>query len=418
MLKNETEILVKRKFNVEEVRKDFPILSRLVNGKPLVYIDNAATAQKPQAVIDSLIQYYSFDNANIHRGLYFLSELATDQYEKARLKVKEFINAISASEIILLRGATEAINLVASCLCRAKFFKDGDEIILSTMEHHSNIVPWQLMSDRKHVNLKVIPINDEGELDIDAYEKLINEKTKLVSIVHISNTLGTINPIKKIIEIAHSHGIPVLVDGAQSAPHLKIDVQEIDADFFVFSGHKVFGPTGIGVLYGKAEFLEMMPPYQGGGSMIRTVTFEKTTFDDIPGKFEAGTPNIAGGIGMGTAIDYLNQFNRQELVDHENALLHYATEQLSAIEGLRIIGTAKEKASVISFVIEGIHPYDIGTIIDTDGIAIRTGQHCTQPIMDRFNLSAMARASFTFYNTIEEIDKLVLGIYKVKKMFA
>lgn len=418
MLKNETEILVKRKFNVDEVRNDFPILGRLVNGKPLVYIDNAATAQKPQSVIDSLIQYYTYDNANIHRGLYFLSELATDQYEKARLKVKEFINAISASEIILVRGATEAINLVASSLCRAKFFKDGDEILLSTMEHHANIVPWQLMGDRKHVNLKVIPINDEGELDIDAYQKLITEKTKLVSIVHISNTLGTINPIKKIIEIAHSRGIPVLVDGAQSAPHLKIDVQDIDADFFVFSGHKVFGPTGIGVLYGKAEFLEMMPPYQGGGSMIRTVTFEKTTFDDIPGKFEAGTPNIAGGIGMGTAIDYLNQFDRQELVDHENALLHYATEQLSAIKGLRIIGTAKEKASVISFVIEGIHPYDIGTIIDTDGIAIRTGQHCTQPIMDRFNLSAMARASFTFYNTKEEIDKLVLGIHKVKKMFA
>jgi len=274
------------------------------------------------------------------------------------------------------------------------------------------------MGDRKHVNLKVIPINDEGELDMDAYEKLINEKTKLISIVHISNTLGTINPIKRIIEIAHSHGIPVLVDGAQSAPHLKIDVQDIDADFFVFSGHKVFGPTGIGVLYGKAEFLEMMPPYQGGGSMIRTVTFEKTTFDDIPGKFEAGTPNIAGGIGLGTAIDYLLQFDRQELVDHENILLHYATEKLSDIEGLHIIGTAKEKASVISFVIDGIHPYDIGTIIDTDGIAIRTGQHCTQPIMDRFNLSAMARASFTFYNTKEEIDKLVLGIYKVKKMFA
>jgi len=418
MLKNNREILIKKKFNVEEVRKDFPILSRMVNGKPLVYIDNAATAQKPQSVIDSLMQYYSFDNANIHRGLYFLSELATEQYENARLKVKEFINSISASEIIFVRGATEAINLVASSLCRAKFFKDGDEILLSNMEHHSNIVPWQLMGDRKKVNLKVIPINDAGELDMEAYEKLINEKTKLVSIVHISNTLGTINPVKKIIEIAHSRGIPVLIDGAQSVPHLKIDVQDIDADFYVFSGHKVFGPTGIGVLYGKAEYLEMMPPYQGGGSMIRTVTFEKTTFDDIPGKFEAGTPNIAGGIGLGTAIDYLYQFDRQELVDHENFLLKYATEKLSEIEGLRIIGTAKEKASVISFVIEGIHPYDIGTIIDTDGIAIRTGQHCTQPIMDRYNLSAMARASFTFYNTKEEIDKLVLGIYKVKKMFA
>lgn len=408
----------KKKFNVEDVRKDFPILKRLVNGKPLVYLDNAATSQKPQAVIAALNQYYTFDNANIHRGLYFLSELATDQYETARLKVKEFINALSASEIIFVRGATEAINLVASTLCRAKFFNSGDEVIITHMEHHANIVPWQLITDRKQIKLKVIPINDAGEVDLDAYQSLITEKTKLVSVLHISNTLGTINPVKKIIEIAHSKGIPVLVDGAQSVPHLKVDVQELDADFYVFSGHKVFGPTGVGVLYGKTEFLEMMPPYQGGGSMIRTVTFEKTTFDDLPGKFEAGTPNIAGAIGLGAAIDYMNQFDRNELTDYENTLLIYATEKLLGVEGLKIIGNAKDKASVISFVIDGIHPYDIGTIIDTDGIAIRTGHHCTQPIMDRFKIPATSRASFSFYNTKEEIDKLVMGLIKVKKMFA
>jgi len=417
LLKNEIDTITKRKFNVEEIRNDFPILKRLVNGKPLVYLDNAATSQKPQAVIDALTQYYTFDNANIHRGLYFLSELATEQYETARLKVKELINALSASEIIFVRGTTEAINLVASSLCRAKHFKDGDEVIISNMEHHANIVPWQLMSDRKQIKLKVIPINDSGELDLEAYQKMITEKTKLVSVVHISNSLGTINPVKKIIEIAHSHNVPVLLDGAQAVPHFKVDVQDLNADFYAFSGHKVFGPTGIGVLYGKTEWLEIMPPYQGGGDMIRTVTFEKTTFDDLPRKFEAGTPNIAGGIGLGAAIDYINQFDRNELVAHENKLLDYATEILSHVEGLRIIGTAKEKASVISFIIEGIHPYDIGTIIDTDGIAIRTGHHCTQPLMARFNVPATARASFVFYNTKEEIDKLVLGIQKVKKMF-
>ncbi|MEW5843519.1 MAG: cysteine desulfurase [Bacteroidota bacterium] len=417
-MKTETPILTKRKFNVEEIRNDFPILKRLVNGKPLVYLDNAATSQKPRAVIDALEHYYTFDNANIHRGLYFLSELATDQYETARLKVKEFINAMSASEIIFVRGTTEAINLVATALKTAKFFEDGDEVIVTNMEHHANIVPWQLMNGNTRVHLKVIPINDAGELDIDAYEKLFGKKTKLVSVVHISNALGTINPVKKIIEIAHSHNVPVLIDGAQAVPHFKIDVQELDADFYAFSGHKVYGPTGIGVLYGKTEFLEMMPPYQGGGDMIRTVTFEHTTFDDIPRKFEAGTPNIAGGIGLGAAIDYLNQFDRNEMIDHEKNILNYATEELLKIDGLRIIGTAKEKASVISFVIEGIHPYDIGTIIDTDGIAIRTGHHCTQPVMQRFNVPATARASFAFYNTTEEVDKLVLGLQKVKKMFA
>ncbi|MEW6005353.1 MAG: cysteine desulfurase [Stygiobacter sp.] len=416
MLKTISE--VKRKFNVEEVRNDFPILKREVNGKPLVYLDNAATSQKPQSVIDAITQYYTYDNANIHRGLYFLSELATEQYENARLKVKEFINAMSVSEIVFVRGTTEAINLVASTLCRAKYFNEGDEVLVSHMEHHANIVPWQLMSDRKKINLKVIPINDNGELDYEEFEKQVNEKTKLVSVVHISNALGSINPVKQIIEFAHSKKIPVLIDGAQAIPHLKIDVQELDADFYAFSGHKVFGPTGIGVLYGKTEFLEMMPPYQGGGDMIRTVTFEKTTFDDIPRKFEAGTPNIAGGIGLGAAIDYLNQFDRNELAEYENDLLKYATERLSEVEGLKIIGTAKEKASVISFVIEGIHPYDIGTIIDTDGIAIRTGHHCTQPIMQRFNIPATARASFAFYNTKEEIDKLINSLYKVKRMFS
>lgn len=409
---------VKRKFDVNEVRNDFPILKRFVNEKPLVYLDNAATTQKPQSVIDALTHYYTYDNANIHRGLYFLSELATEQYENARLKVKEFINALSASEIIFVKGTTEAINLVATSLCRANFFNENDEIIISQMEHHANIVPWQLICNRKQIKLKVIPINDDGELDVESFISLINEKTKIVSLVHISNALGTINPIKKIIEIAHSRNIPVLIDGAQAAPHIKIDVQELDADFYVFSGHKIFGPTGIGVLYGKTEFLEMMPPYQGGGDMIRTVTFEKTTFDDLPKKFEAGTPNIAGGIGLGASIDYLNQFDRSVLMNYEDELLKYATEKLLTIEGLRIIGTAKIKSSVVSFVIEGIHPYDIGTIIDTDGIAIRTGHHCTQPLMRRFDVPATARASLCFYNTKEEIDKLIIGLKKVKNIFA
>ena len=412
-----TVVVTKKKFDVDAVRKDFPILSRSVNGKPLVYLDNAATTQKPQAVIDALTNYYTFDNANIHRGLYFLSELATEQYEKARLKVKEFINAISASEIIFVRGTTEGINLVASTLSAAKFLKDGDEVIVSGMEHHANIVPWQLINNGKKINLKVIPLNDAGELDMDAYEKLISDKTKLVAVVQISNALGTVNPVKKIIDIAHSKKIPVLIDGAQAVPHKKVDVQDLDADFYVFSGHKVFGPTGIGVLYGKTEYLELMPPYQGGGDMIRSVTFEKTTFDDIPRKFEAGTPNIAGGIGLAAAIDYLSQFDRAELSAYEDSLLNYATSKLSEVEGLKIIGTARQKASVISFIIEGIHPYDIGTIIDTDGIAIRTGHHCTQPVMKRFDVPATARASFSFYNTKDEVDKLVVGLQKVKKMF-
>lgn len=408
---------IKRPFDVEKIRADFPILGRKVNGKPLVYLDNAATTQKPDVVIESIKHYYTYENANIHRGLHFLSELATEAYETSRLKVKEFINAMSASEIVFVRGATEGINLVANSMCRAKIFEAGDEIIISNMEHHANIVPWQLVCEEKSLKLKIIPINDDGELLLDEFENLFSEKTKLVSIVFTSNTLGTINPIKDIIKTAHKYDVPVLVDGAQAVQHSSVDVQELDCDFFVFSGHKLYGPTGIGVLYGKTEYLEKLPPYQGGGDMIRTVSFEKTTFSDIPHKFEAGTPNIAGGIGLGVAIKYLNSFDMDDIIKHEKELLHYGTSRLLEIDGLRIIGTAKNKTSVISFVIDGIHPYDIGTIIDTDGIALRTGHHCTQPIMDRFNIPATARASFGIYNTKEEVDKLYDGLLKVIKIF-
>ncbi len=407
-----------RKFDVNEIRKDFPILSREVNGKPLVYFDNAATTQKPNIVIDSMAHYYKYENANIHRGLHFLSEVATEQYENARLKVKEFINAMSVSEVIFTSGTTDGVNLLANTMCRADMLNEGDEIIISHMEHHANIVPWQLLCDRKKTILKVIPINDDGEIIIDEYKKLISPKTKLVSIVHTSNTLGTINPIKEIIDIAHDNNIPVLIDAAQAVAHQKIDVQELDCDFLVFSGHKLFGPTGIGVMYGKAELLNKLPPYQGGGDMIRTVTFEETTYEDIPNKFEAGTPNIVGGIGLGVAIKYLNMFSFNDISQYENELLQYATNQMLEINGIRIIGTAKKKASVISFTVDGIHPYDIGTIIDTDGIAIRTGHHCTQPIMKRYNVSATARASFAFYNTKNEIDTFIKALNKVIKMFS
>ncbi|MBU0558432.1 MAG: cysteine desulfurase [Bacteroidetes bacterium] len=408
----------KRVFDVLKIRDDFPILHRTVNGKPLVYLDNAATTQKPKAVIDSITNYYTYENANIHRGLHFLSEVATEAFEGARLIVKEFINAMSASEIVFVKGATEAINLIANTMCRSDIFKSGDEIIISQMEHHANIVPWQINFQKKNIKLKVIPITDEGELDLDAYRNLFTERTKLVSIVHTSNSLGTVNPIKEIIEIAHKEGVQVLVDGSQAVPHRKVDVQDLDCDYFVFSGHKLFGPTGIGVLYGKTKYLEKLPPYQGGGDMIRTVSFEKSTFDDIPHKFEAGTPNIEGGIALGVAINYLNEFNFGDITSHEQSLLDYATSELLKINGLRIIGTSPNKASVISFVIDGIHPYDIGTIIDTDGIALRTGHHCTQPIMQRYNLPATARASFAFYNTLEEVDKLIAGLNKVIKMFS
>ena len=407
---------LKEIFDVDKIRKDFPILSTEVYGQPLVYLDNAATTQKPQCVLDTMEQYYKGINSNIHRGVHFLSEKATTAYEESRAKVKDFLNANSTNEIIFVRGTTEAINLVASSYGNA-FIKKDDEIIISTMEHHSNIVPWQLLCQRTGAKLKIIPINDSGELILEEFEKLFNEKTKFVSVVHVSNSLGTINPVKKIVEIAHKRNIPVMLDGAQAAPHIKIDVQDIDCDFYAISGHKVFGPTGIGVLYGKENFLDSMPPYQGGGDMIKTVTFEKTTYDGLPRKFEAGTPNIAGGIGFGSVIEYVNKIGLENIQKHENDLMEYANEILNSIKPLRIIGTAKEKSSVISFLIGDIHPYDAGTILDRLGIAIRTGMHCTQPIMDRFGIPGTIRASFAFYNTKYDVDMLVRGIKKVIDMF-
>ncbi len=422
-MKPSTETLVKdagqngeTQFEVARIREDFPILRQKVHGKPLVYLDNAATSQKPQVVIDALAKYYSSQNANIHRGVHALSELATYEYEKARGKVKLFLNAAETREIIFVRGTTEGINLVAQSYGR-KFIKAGDEVIISAMEHHSNIVPWQLLCEQTGAVLRVIPMNDDGELLIDEYEKLLNKKTKFVSIVYLSNSLGTINPIRHIIKRAHEFGIPVLVDGAQSTPHLAVDVQELDCDFYAFSGHKVFGPTGIGVLYGKANLLESMPPYQGGGDMISSVTFEKTTYNALPYKFEAGTPNIADTIALGAAIDYVHNLGLKAISSYEHDLLTYATEKLSAIEGVRIIGTAKKKSSVISFIMGNVHAHDVGTIVDRDGIAIRTGHHCTQPVMQRFGIPATARASFAFYNTMEEIDALAGALLKVKEIF-
>ncbi|SRR6266404_2181495 len=404
-------------FDVQKVREDFPILKTTVHGKPLVYLDNAATSQKPQAVIDATGRYYSADNSNIHRGVHLLSQRATTEYEDARIKVQNFINAAQSQEVIFVRGTTEAINLVVNTHCRANV-RSGDEIIITTMEHHSNIVPWQILCEEKGAMLRVVPINDEGDLILEEFDKLLNSRTKFVSLAHVSNALGTINPVRRIIESAHSLGIPVLLDGAQAAPHTKIDVQELDCDFYAFSGHKLFGPTGIGVLYGKSQLLEAMPPYQGGGDMIATVTFEKTTYNTLPYKFEAGTPNIAGTIALGTAIDYVNQIGLDNIANYEHELLAYGTEALAQVPGLRLIGTAKEKASVFSFVLEGIHPHDVGTIIDREGIAIRTGHHCTMPLMNRLGIPATSRASLAFYNTKDEIDALVAGIYKVKEVFA
>ncbi len=403
-------------FDVERIRDEFPILKREVNGKPLVYLDNAATTQKPQSVIDAISHYYTYENANIHRGLHFLSELATEHYEKARVKIKSFINAMSASEVVFVRGTTEAINLVATTFERAELLKEGDEVIITHMEHHANIVPWQLICGGK-IKLRVVPINDAGEIDFEEYKKLFSERTKLVSIVHVSNALGTVNPVEEIIEFAHGRNVPVLLDGAQAVAHSRVDVQELDCDFYAFSGHKVFGPTGIGVLYGKTKYLKQMPPYQGGGDMIRTVTFEESTFDDIPNKFEAGTPNIVGGIALGAAVDFLNSIDRKGAGEHERNLLTYATGKILEVEGVRIIGTAEHKSSVISFSVDGIHPYDIGTILDTHGIAIRTGHHCTQPVMKRFNLPATARASFALYNTFEEVDRFIDALKRIIKMF-
>ncbi len=403
-------------FDVEKIREDFPILKEKIYGKPLVYLDSAATTQKPQVVIDTINHYYLTDNANIHRGVYLLSQRATEADERARGKVQRFIHAAESREIIFVRSATEAINLVAQTYGR-DHVQAGDEVIVSAMEHHSNIVPWQMLCEEKDATLRVIPMNDEGELLLDEYEKLLNPRTRLVAVVHISNALGTINPIQEIIARAHQRDIPVLVDGAQSAPHLEVDVQALDCDFYALTGHKLYGPTGVGILYGKADLLDAMPPYQGGGEMIQSVTFEKTTYNVLPNKFEAGTPNIAGGIGLGAAVDYVNKIGRENIVAYENELLSYATERLSSIDGLRIIGTAKEKASILSFVIEGVHAHDVGTILDQEGIAIRTGHHCAQPVMDRFQIPATARASLAFYNTRAEIDVLVKGIQRVIEVF-
>ena len=404
------------RFDVEEVRRDFPILREKVRGKPLVYLDNAATSQKPQVVIETLQKYYSRENANIHRGIHFLSERATQAYEDARAKVGGFLNAAESREIIFVRGTTEGINLVAQSYGR-KFVGEEDEIILSAMEHHSNIVPWQILCEQVGARLRIIPMNDDGELLIDEYERLLSDRTKVVAVTHLSNALGTINPIKQIIQIAHRHGVPVLVDGAQAVPHLKVDVRNLDCDFYAFSGHKLYGPTGVGVLYGKASLLDAMPPYQGGGDMIRSVTFEKTLYNVLPYKFEAGTPNIAGGIGLGAAIDYLSQVGLDLVAAYERELLDYATDVVSTITGVQIIGTAKEKAGILSFVLEGVHAHDVGTILDQEGIAIRTGHHCAMPVMQRFGVPATARASLAFYNTKEEVDALVGAIHKVKRVF-
>ena len=404
-------------YNVEKVRRDFPILQQQVHGHPLVYFDNAATSQKPRAVIDAISSYYERGNANIHRGVHYLSEHATSEHEAARRTVQQFVNAADKREIIFVRSATEGVNLVAQTYGRAHVGA-GDEVLISAMEHHSNIVPWQILCEEKHANLRVIPMNERGELRIDELPKLINAKTKIIAVAHVSNALGTINPIKKITEIAHTHNVPVIVDGAQAAPHLKIDVQDLDVDFYALSGHKMYGPTGIGVLYGKLAQLDAMPPYQGGGDMIRSVTFEKTVYNDLPYKFEAGTPDIAGAIGLGAAVHYLEHLGLDNIAAHEHDLLTYGTEALSNIEDVRILGTAAHKAAVISFIIEGIHPHDIGTILDREGIAVRTGHHCAQPVMQFFHVPATARASLGLYNTREEIDRLVKGIEKVKEVFA
>lgn len=403
--------------DVEALRRDFPILSQRVRHKPLVYLDNAATTQKPRAVIDALLRYYETENSNIHRGVHYLSEVATEEYEKARERVRGFLHAESASEIVFVRGATEGINLVAQTYGRSNL-GPGDEVLISAMEHHSNIVPWQMICEEKGARLRVAPIGESGELDFGAFEQLLTPRTKLVAVTHVSNALGTINPLRQIIQAAHRIHVPVLVDGAQSAPHLPIDVQSLDCDFFAFSGHKVYGPTGIGILYGKAALLDAMPPYQGGGDMISSVTFEKTIYNKLPYKFEAGTPNIAGAIGLGAAIDYVQAAGLERIAAHEDRLLAYATAALQAIPGIRIIGTAKRKAGVLSFVFDEIHPHDVGTILDQEGIAIRTGHHCAQPVMQRYGIPATARASFGLYNTFAEVDALAAGVALVREVFA
>ncbi len=401
--------------SIIDLRNDFPTLKRKVNGEDLVYFDNGATAQKPQLVIDRISRYYENENSNIHRGVHLLSQQATADYEEARRKIQIYINAFLEEEIIYTKGATDGINLIANGFARG-ILKKGDEIIISEVEHHSNIVPWQMACEYTGAVLKVAPINDEGELLFDEFKSLLSTKTKLVAITHVSNTLGTIFPAKEIVAAAHDLGIPVLFDGAQSIPHMKVDVQDLDCEFYVFSGHKMFGPTGIGILYGKKEWLDKLPPYQGGGDMIKTVTFEKTTYNDLPYKFEAGTPNIAGGIGLGAAVDYLNELNWNEVLNHEDDLLEYATNKISQIEGIRIVGTAKNKAGVLSFVHEKAHHYDMGTILDQLGVAVRTGHHCTEPLMHRLNVTGTARVSFAFYNTKEEVDVFIAALKRALKM--
>jgi cysteine desulfurase/selenocysteine lyase len=404
-------------FDVGRIRQDFPILQRVILGKPLVYLDNAATTQKPRSVLDALANYYAYGNANIHRSVYKLSEEATQAYDGARARVQRFLNAKKPCEIIFTRNSTESINLVAQSFGRL-MIGEGEEILITTMEHHSNIVPWQLLCEQTGAKLKVAPIDDHGQLQMDEFERLIGPRTKLVAVVHLSNSLGTVNPVAEIVKCAHQQGVPVLIDGSQAAYHMPVDVQALDCDFYVFTGHKVYGPTGIGVLYGRESLLEGMPPYQGGGDMIQSVTFDKTTYADLPNKFEAGTPHIAGAIGLGVALDYLTGVGFDRIMNHEKDLLDYGTAALSAVPGLRLIGTADQKASILSFVLEGVHPHDIGTIVDTEGVAIRTGHHCTQPVMDRFGVPATARASVAMYNTREEIDVLVHAIDKVREMFA
>jgi len=410
-----TQNLSPQSFDITQIRRDFPALSQMVNGKPLVYLDNAATTQKSTTVIEALSRYYSKDNANVHRGVHALSERATTAYEGAREKTREFLNASKSQEIIFVRGATEGINLVAQVM--GQRLQPGDEIVISTMEHHSNIVPWQMLRDTRGVVLRVIPINDAGELILNEYNKLLNERTRLVSLVHLSNVIGTINPIREVIVRAHNRGVPVLIDGAQAVSHVKVDVQALDCDFYVFSSHKLFGPTGVGVLYGKESLLESLPPYQGGGEMISSVSFDRTVYNKLPYKFEAGTPNIAGVIGLGTAIDYVTKLGLEKIAAHKDNLMSYATESVGAIEGVRIIGTAEAKASVLSFIMDNVHPHDVGTILDQEGIAVRTGHHCGQPLMDRFGLVATVRASFAFYNTSEEVDKLVSALHRVREVF-
>jgi cysteine desulfurase/selenocysteine lyase len=407
---------LKKAYDVYKIREDFPILKTTVRNKPLCYLDNAATTQKPQLVLDALNKYYTSMNSNIHRGVHYLSGVATDAYEEARVKVKNFINASSEKEIIFTKGTTESINLVANSFGRNNV-KEGDEIIISNMEHHSNIVPWQLLCNEKKAKLKIIPIDDNGEITFDEFVNLITKRTKLISIVYVSNSLGTVNPVKKIIDTAHLNQIPVLLDAAQAVNHMPVDVQKLDCDFLAFSGHKLYGPTGIGVLYGKEEILNSMPPFQGGGDMISKVTFEETTFNELPFKFEAGTSNVADAIGLGSAIDYLTFLGMDKIRKHDLALLDYTRQRIKEIPGLTIIGNAKEKSGVISFILDNIHPHDIGTVLDFEGIAIRTGHHCTQPVMQRFNIPATSRASFGLYNTFEEVDMLVQALKKVIEVF-